>query len=197
MKKYLVYFSLFIYVISFSQELSKDPTDISPLLIGERLPEIVLQTVENKSVELNDLLFKKKSILVFYRGGWCPYCNTHLSALAEIEGDLLKLGYQIIAISPDSPSSLRITSSKEKLNYTLLSDSKSIAAKAFGIAFTAPDNYSTYLTKGSDGINTSFLPVPSLFIFDGDEIVFEYISPNFKQRISKELLLVVSQNFAK
>lgn len=170
-------------------------TGISPLLIGEKIPNTTLKSSENKDVILSDFYKKEKTILVFYRGGWCPYCNAHLSALAEAEKQLLDLGYQIIAISSDSPNNLKITEEKDKLNYLLLSDSKGELAKAMGIVFEAPENYKTILNVHSNGDNNLFLPVPSVFILNSDgEIQFEYIAPDFKHRISTKLLVAVAKN---
>ena len=75
--------------------------DISPILIGETLPNGNFQNVEGEYIQLRTLLEEKPTVLVFYRGGWCPYCNVQLSGLVEIEEDILELGYQILAISPD------------------------------------------------------------------------------------------------
>ena len=178
--------------------LPKLATEIAPLLIGEKIPNVTLKSVNNTDVNLTELISKKRTILVFYRGGWCPYCNAHLAALAEAEKELLDLGYQIIAISPDAPKSLKVTDDKEKLNYLLLSDSTGELSKSFGIAFQAPDNYKSIITKGSDGVNNSFLPVPSVFILNVNaEIEFEHIAPNFKNRISNDLLIAVAKSLNK
>lgn len=174
--------------------MPKMATDISPLLIGEKIPNTTLKSSENKDIILSDLFKKKKTILVFYRGGWCPYCNAHLAALAQAEKQLLDLRYQIVAISPDSPNNLKTTEEKEKLNYLLLSDSKGELAKAMGIVFEAPENYKKVLNVHSNGDNELFLPVPSVFILNGDgEIQFEYIAPDFKHRIAAELLVAVAK----
>jgi len=62
-----------------------------------------------------------------------------------------------------------------------------------GLAFQAPENYKPIITKGSEGINTSFLPVPAVFIINTQgTILFEHINPNFKERISPTLLTVVA-----
>lgn len=174
--------------------MPKMATDISPLLIGEKIPNTTLKSAEDKNIILSDLFKKKKTILVFYRGGWCPYCNAHLAALAQAEKQLLDFGYQIVAISPDSPNNLKSTEEKEKLNYLLLSDSKGELAKAVGIVFEAPENYKKILNVHSNGDNKLFLPVPSVFILNGDgEIQFEYIAPDFKHRIAAELLVAVAK----
>ncbi|MDO8317377.1 MAG: peroxiredoxin-like family protein [Flavobacterium sp.] len=179
-------------------DLPKQATEIAPLLIGEKIPNVTLKSVENAAVNLSELISKKRTVLVFYRGGWCPYCNLHLAALAEAEKELLDLGYQIIAISPDAPKSLKVTDEKEKLNYLLLSDSTGELSKAVGIAFEAPENYKSIITKGSDGMNTSFLPVPAVFILNTNaEIEFEHITPNFKNRISNDLLVAVAKSLKK
>ncbi|MFV8373506.1 peroxiredoxin-like family protein [Flavobacterium sp. LB2P74] len=179
-------------------DLPKLATEIAPLLIGEKIPNFNLKSVENTNVNLTELISKKRTVLVFYRGGWCPYCNAHLAALGEAEKQLLDLGYQIIAISPDAPKSLKVTDDKEKLNYLLLSDSTGELSKAVGIAFQAPENYKSRITQGSEGVNSSFLPVPAVFILNvNGEIEFEYITPNFKNRISNALLIAVAKSLNK
>ncbi|UQD56020.1 peroxiredoxin-like family protein [Flavobacterium sp. K5-23] len=179
-------------------DLPKSATDVSPLLIGEKISDITLKSVEDKDVNTASVFSKKKTVLVFYRGGWCPYCNKHLSALGEAEATLLELGYQIVAISPDAPKNLKATIEKDKVNYTLLSDSKGDLAKEMGIAFQAPSNYQSVLSKGSDGLNSSYLPVPSVFIVNLEgEIEFEYITPDYKHRLSNELLIAVAKALKK
>jgi peroxiredoxin len=179
-------------------DLPKQAIEIAPLLIGEKIPSITLKSVDTTDVDLLELISKKRTVLVFYRGGWCPYCNAHLAALAEAEKELLDLGYQIIAISPDAPKSLKVTDDKEKLNYVLLSDSVGELSKAVGIAFEAPENYKATIAKGSDGVNNSFLPVPAVFILNVNaEIEFEHIAPNFKNRISNDLLIAVAKSLKK
>ena len=179
-------------------DLPKQAIEIAPLLIGEKIPSITLKSLDNTDVDLMELISKKRTVLVFYRGGWCPYCNAHLAALAEAEKELLDLGYQIIAISPDAPKSLKVTDDKEKLNYVLLSDSVGELSKAVGIAFEAPENYKATIAKGSDGVNNSFLPVPAVFILNVNaEIEFEHVAPNFKNRISNDLLIAVAKSLKK
>ncbi len=190
-----IVFVLLASFVNAQQLLPKTATDVAPLLIGESIPAITLKTIDNQDVALSDLFQKKRTVLVFYRGGWCPYCNLHLAALAEAEASLLDLGYQIIAISPDSPSNLKATEDKDKVNYTLLSDGNGALAKAMGIAFQAPEKYQSMLSKSSNGLNTDFLPVPSVFIVNNKgDIEFEFISPDYKHRISNDLLVAAAKS---
>jgi len=191
-----LFISLFTLATFAQTELPATATEISPLLIGERIPNITLKSVDNVDVNLIEILSKKKTILVFYRGGWCPYCNVHLAALGQSEKELVALGYQIIAVSPDSPKKLKMTNDKNNLNYLLLSDSAGVLSKAIGVAFQAPKNYKSILIDGSEGENKSlFIPVPSVFVVNTTgEIQFEYIAPDYKNRITNDLLLAVAKS---
>ena len=50
--------------------VADSPTDIRPLLIGSETPSAAVQTLEGAETDLRDVLLGKKSILIFYRGGW-------------------------------------------------------------------------------------------------------------------------------
>ena len=103
--------------------LARAETIPSALKVGDSIPDVALRTAEDKEVRLRKLVSDRPAVLVFYRGGWCPFCNAHLQSLSSITNDLTKEGVQLIAISMDQPSKLRETMQKDKLDYTLLSDS--------------------------------------------------------------------------
>lgn len=166
------------------------PRDVSPLLVGENIPVAMLPDADGQPVNLNEAVARKPTILVFYRGGWCPYCSKQLSGLQEIEDDLMQLGYQVIAVSTDSPENLRQTEEKQALKYTLLSDADLALSKQFGIAYKSPKNYDKFLPETSGGKNIDkLLPVPSVFFISREgNIRFEYINPDITQRLSPALL---------
>ena len=178
-----------------STGIPEKPEDISPLLIGENIPEINLPDATGKNFDLNSAIARQPTILIFYRGGWCPYCNKQLSGIQEIEPEFKKMGYQIIAISTDSPDNLKASTAKNKLEYTLLSDADLNVSKQFGLAYKAPAAYDKLLPTSSGGKNLDkLLPVPSVFfISKKGNIRFEYINVDFKQRISSDLLKSVAQ----
>jgi peroxiredoxin len=167
--------------------------DICPLLIGESIPKATLQDSEGKQVELSKLLGNKPTVLVFYRGGWCPYCSVQLSGLVKIEKEILDLGYQMIAISPDDYRNLQTTESKESINYTLLSDPNAKFIQQMGIGFKTPLMLKGFIaTKGQKGETSEIMPVPTVMIVnEKGKILFEYLNPNYKERISGEMLLAV------
>lgn len=186
------------------KQIANSAEEICPLLLGAKIPELKLKDTDNNLFDLNTTFAKKPTILIFYRGGWCPYCNLHLSEIQKIEQKLIDLGYQIIAISPDLPENLQGSIKKHNLSYKLLSDSKMIAAKTFGIAFKlSEDMLAQYKKFGIDlekstGEKDNLLPVPSVFIIGTDSIIkFTYVNPDYKIRISAELLLAAAKSVLK
>ena len=167
--------------------------DISPILIGETLPNGNFQNVEGEYIQLKAILEEKPTILVFYRGGWCPYCNVQLSGLVEIEEDILELGYQIVAISPDDYKNLQSTIENNSTKYKLLSDPNGEFIQEIGIAFKTSSSLKEYIIgKGQKGETSSVMPAPTVMIVDKKGVIkFEYINPNYKERIGGDMLLSV------
>jgi len=182
-----------------NNRIAEQAQDISPLLIGESIPEATLLDKEGNLLILNNLITSKPTVLAFYRGGWCPYCNKHLSALADIEEEIIKMGYQIIAVSPDDYRNLKPTESNTHLNYRLLSDPEGVFIQEVGIAFKTPEKLKSFIaSKAQTGDTTELLPVPTTMVLDqSGKIQFEYINPDYKERLSGEMLLGVLKTLKK
>ncbi len=174
-------------------QIPKNAEDISPLLIGEKLPDAKLVDNNGSEVDLLSYVKEKPTVLVFYRGGWCPYCNMQLSGLVKIEKDILDLGYQIIAISPDDYRNLVNTEEKDSIHYKLLSDPNGKFISDIGIAFQTPVVMKGFAaTKRQKGKISDIIPVPTVMVLDTNgKILFEYINPNYKERLSGKMLLAV------
>jgi peroxiredoxin len=195
---------LFSLKLSANTPIAASPEQVTPLLNGLTIPAVTLTNAQNQQVSLSELVQKKPSVLVFYRGGWCPYCNAQLAALREIAPQLTKLGYQLIAITPDSVTSINKSlqdTGGQKLNYTLLSDSDFVASSAFGLAYYLDDKTAA-MYKGKLGslITTEagsekvVLPVPAVYIVNTQgEALFNYVHINYKTRLESELLLKAAQ----
>ncbi len=178
-----------------NSQIADKAEDIKPILIGATLPNAELKDQNGTVVHLNDILNNKQTVLVFYRGSWCPFCNQHLSAVATSQEEIIKLGYQIIAISPDDYQNLVPMIKEDKLNYKLYSDPDGKLIQQIGLAFKESDKTKTYIKSKTIGATTEVLPVPALMVVNGtSEIVFEYINPNYKHRITQKLLLAILNN---
>ncbi len=50
--------------------VAASPQEITPISVGNPLPNASLQTMEGKQTSVLDVLQKKAGILIFYRGSW-------------------------------------------------------------------------------------------------------------------------------
>jgi peroxiredoxin len=166
------------------------------LKVGDSIPDVTLRTVDNQEVKLRTLVAEKPSVLIFFRGGWCPFCNAQLSSLAGIVPELNKEGVQLIAIGMDQPSKLRETMQHDKVDYMLLSDSDASAVKAFGIAYKVDDGTLARMKSfnvdldAATGNSDHILPHPSVFVVTTSGIIrFVHADTNFRVRLAAPKVL--------
>lgn len=187
-----------------NQVVAAKPEEVKPVKVGAMAPNADIVNLMGQKTTVHEALAGKKTIMIFYRGGWCPYCNRHLADIAKIEGDLKAMGYQIIALSMDLPAELKKTTEKEKLAYQLYSDAKAHAAKAFGLAFKVDDELvKTYKEKygidmeAASGETHHILPAPALYIIDQNKkIQYEHFNPDYRARLKADEVLEAAKKIA-
>ncbi|ETJ49068.1 peroxiredoxin-like family protein [Pseudoalteromonas agarivorans] len=179
-----------------TEGIAAAPEQVSPLLPGLSVPNITLKDQHGNNVELQKRFAEKTTVLIIYRGGWCPYCSKQLANIQKIEQQLANLNAQIIAVSPDSPEKLA-QSKISSPNYLLLSDDSLTLTKALGLAYFLDDKTAA-IYRNKRGVNfvdaqgkvNVALPVPAVFVIDKSGVVyFQYANPNYKVRLTEELLL--------
>lgn len=185
--------------------IAESAEQISPLMNGQYIPKnIEVKTLSGKKQPLGKVLNNKKTILFFYRGGWCPFCNTQMGQLKKIEPQLNDLGFQLIGISTDNEEDLQKSIGEHQLNYQLLTDFNSTISQAFGLAFftsqKVTDRYLSAmdlknpLQKNAQGDKRLVLPAPAVYVIDSQGLVqFNYVNTNYKVRLHAELLLKAAQ----
>jgi peroxiredoxin len=123
-----------------------------------------------------------------------------LGQLQEISDELIEMGWQIIAVSPDRPEKVNEILQGKPADYTLLSDSDMKAATAFGLTWRVDDEtYEVFQRydidlEAASGREHHLLPVPAVFLLDKKaEIVFQYVNPNYKVRVAPEVVLAAAR----
>lgn len=166
-----------------------------PLQVGDRAPDFTATHTDGTAYTFSASHLKQPYVLIFYRGGWCPYCNMQLADLHSVEPELRQAGFEVLFLSTDRPALLYSSLKDQKVSYTLLSDPGLQAAQAFHIAFHLDDqHYAEQLKWGVDlekttGTKAHALPVPSVFIIDTSGIIrFVYSNPDFRVRLSAQEL---------
>lgn len=156
---------------------------------GATAPDFTLAQPKGKAFNLYKALESKNVVLVFYRGGWCPYCNFQLRAYNRELKPAEAKNYQMVAISPDKmDASINITPRAE-FGFTVLSDPKLAAIGPYNLGFKVPDKMVAKLkTKGVDlssqsGESHQTLPVPAIAIIGKDrKVKWCYANENYKVR---------------
>ena len=120
-------------------DIPSDPAQVRPLSVGTRAPQFAGTATNGTLRTFTSEGYRQPTIVIFYRGGWCPYCNMQLSDLRLVEPKLRALGFEIVFLSTDRPEILYSSLKAEDIHYTLLSDSRLEAAGAFHIAYRVDD----------------------------------------------------------
>jgi peroxiredoxin len=170
--------------------LAENGVPAAAVSVGTKLVPFALTDATGTTQTLQGLTADGPVVIVFYRGGWCPFCNV---ALRTYERDLVPhLGAhsaRLVAISPETPDASLSTREKAELTYTTLSDSGAELASALGITFEPSEQgLASQRTLGLDIRDTradrgTVLPMPTVLIVDRDQIVrFVDIRPDYTGR---------------
>jgi peroxiredoxin len=157
---------------------------------GDRLEPFTLDDATGTAVSLGQLVEAGLAVIVFYRGGWCPYCNLALRTYQrELLPELGAFGARLVAISPQSPDQSLSTAEKAELAFTVLSDPDSRVARSIGIAFQQADEVlAAQRQLGLDlaevnAEGATRLPRPTVLIVDQNRTVrFADVQPDYTAR---------------
>jgi peroxiredoxin len=163
-------------VATMVERLRRDGT-VPGIPVGERAPSFILPDAGGNAVALEDRLRDGPVVLSFYRGGWCPICNTELAALQQAFPRISALGARLIAISPQAPDASQPLVQRLGLAYDVLSDLDQSLICAYRLQFSL-DEDPRPIYRGFDvaldehNADGSWnLPVPATFVLDQDGIV--------------------------
>src|SRR6202042_3707539 len=97
------------------------PAGIAP--VGTVLPDAEWLDVHGAATTLYAAAGDGTSVLVFYRGVWCPYCNIALSAYQDqLLPQLTERGIPLVGIIPQNPDGPLTMQQKHSLAFTVVSD---------------------------------------------------------------------------
>jgi peroxiredoxin len=209
---YITFLVLLIGALIVSQALFANAEDYwalpesaeltTPLKTGDRAPEFTVRTVDGDPYVFDPDNLENPTILISFRGGWCPYCNTHLSELRTVIPEIRESGFDVLFLSNDRPeilySSLKLETQEDidGLDYLILSDAEINAARALGTAFRIDKGMKgRFDEKGRDYAESSIdkydaLAVPAVYVIDrSGKIVFDFVEPDYKIRLPADELL--------
>lgn len=189
--------------------IAETAEDVRPLAAGQSAPRFTVRTVDEERFDFDPRTLERPAVIITFRGGWCPYCNLHLSELRSVVPEISNMGVDVLFLSGDRPDQLYESLRDETqddiagLGYTILSDADANAAIALGIAFRAPDRYLDVLPERGNDIDGSsmtrhgVLPVPAVYAIDrSGTIAYAFVNADYKVRLPADELLAVAAEIA-
>jgi peroxiredoxin len=186
MKKIMASFlSFFIVLIALAQEKPEG------LFLNSKAPDFKLKDQSGIEVSLKELRKKGQTVVIFYRGNWCPYCSRQLKNLNDSLALIIAKGAQLVAITPEASAGIDSTVAKTGAVFPILYDEGGKMATAYQVSFKVDDRtVSRYKMSGIDLLKNNnqkqaVLPVPAVYIINTEgSITYRYFDENYKKRVS-------------
>ena len=105
---------------------------MTQLQAGDMAPDFKSTTQDGETLTLADLK-GQRTILYFYPKDNTSGCTLEAQSLRDGKAELIRRGFRIVGVSPDSEKSHRNFCAKHDLNFTLLSDTDHSVCEAYGV----------------------------------------------------------------
>jgi peroxiredoxin len=166
--------------------------------VGEKVPDMQAVSLDGATVRLSSFYAKGPILLVFYRGGWCPYCNTEIHALSAAFPQFQKRGVTPVALSVDTPDAESKMKATYSIPFPVLSDSSAAVLQAFHLV-NHVDGAMAEKLKGFgvdlerySGQTHHIIAIPALFLVDRSGVVrWAHSDPEYTVRPTIEQILAV------
>lgn len=157
--------------------------------VGSKIPAVGALDLDGHPVAIGDLAARGPILLVFYRGGWCPYCNFEIHELSKAYPEYQKRGVTPVAVSVDKPDEAAKTEATYTIPFPVLSDSDLTVHEAFHVVHRADEaevsrlwDYGIDLARSSGRTHHAFA-LPALFLIDREGMVrWAHADPDYKVR---------------
>lgn len=158
---------------------------------GQAIPDADLLDVGGQPVTLHGLLGGRPAVVVFYRGGWCPWCNLALRVYQQqLVPFLDSRGVLLIALSPQKPDWSLSMAEHNQLTFVLATDPASALARCLGILSPPPSQQARAAARASGvdvaGANidgTGNLPMPATLVVGRDGVIrWADVHPDYSMR---------------
>ena len=171
----------------------------SAVNVGDIAPDFSLSNAEGKTVSLYKELKKGPVVLMWYRGGWCPYCNITMHYMQEYVEDFRALGAELVALTPENPDDALTMAEKHDLQFEVLSDLHNVVAHQYGVVFSlTPEVHKIYeesfkLSEYNSNENGE-LPLAATYVIDTDgKVTYAFLHPDYRVRAEVDDILAALQ----
>lgn len=160
-----------------------DRTPSSALSVGLALPDDLPFVEHGRGPITASELRGRPTVLLFYRGNWCPLCMAQVGEIAGRWREIEALGAQVALISPQDEGHTRKLAARHSVAFRYLRDEGLEAASRLGIA--NPDG----TPAGMIGYDSDTV-LPTLVITDAEgRIVYADQTDNYRARPTPDTVL--------
>ncbi|GAB5561030.1 MAG: peroxiredoxin-like family protein [Synoicihabitans sp.] len=157
---------------------------------GEWAPDFILPQADGTPFRLFDQLTEGPVVLVFFRGGWCPFCETYLRGLQRELLYIRELGAELVAVSPQLPDPSLQTSIDHELEFPVVSDAGLATTSRYGLTYQLPpqlirvyQQLGIQLDRLNGDAGADQLPLAATFVIDRNRhIVRAEINEDYTRR---------------
>src|SRR5215469_12359695 len=111
-----------------------------PLLSpGETFPALTLTPPGEPALQLPDAFAGDFGVVLFFRGAWCPYCNSQLRAFQRAGDSFAETGIKVVALSVDDEATTAKLIAKHGLTFPVGHSADAAAVAEVTGAFVNPD----------------------------------------------------------
>ena len=114
-------------------------TDKTLLRPGDPFPELIVNLPGGRTVQLPGHLAGRFGTVLFYRGAWCPYCNSQLSAFQRALDGLAEVDASVVALSVDDEATTANLIARRGLRFPVGHSADAAAVADATGAFVNPD----------------------------------------------------------
>ncbi len=183
-----------------ADELQASKISATALHAGDRAPDFVLPDQHGRLVRLSDRLERGPVVVLFIRGGWCPFCTLTLRAYQAALPDIQHFGADLLAITPQPADRCAVMAERDLLAFPTLSDHGNKVSEAFGVVYElAPVHRALYHRLGHDlpkmnGTGDWRIPLPATFIIGQDGIIARaHVEPIVHARLEPSTVVTTLQ----
>ncbi|WP_146598042.1 peroxiredoxin-like family protein [Novipirellula aureliae] len=156
--------------------------------VGDAAIDAQLSGWDGKSVKLSDLWQEGPIVLMWYRGGWCPYCNIQLRAMQQSMDRIEDAGARLVVLTPELPEKAKETAEANDLDIVALHDKGNAVARKYGLVFDLPEaiipSYRDKLKLPEyNGNDVMELPLAATYVIDKvGKITYAFLDADYKKR---------------
>ena len=171
--------------------------------VGDLIALPILGTIDGLPVDLVETAAGRPVVLVFTRGGWCPYCNVTLRAYAKALSRIEAAGGTLIAVTPEEPARAFEAARSNDVRFAVVVDADNRFAKSLGLVAAVPETLRPlYREIGIDlparnGDESHELPIPATFVLAScGRVSFAHVDPDFTRRADPDDVVAALERLA-